>query len=130
MRRHPILGYRRMHSGVDFRARYGTPIVAVTDGRVSSAGRTGGCGTAVRLSHAGGLSTRYCHMSRIAVSGGPSVRRGPVIGYVGPTRISTGAHLPHVMSRGGRAINPRWVSFFTPAHTSARELTDIRARPC
>lgn len=128
MRRHPILGYRRMHSGVDFRARYGTPIVAVTDGRVSSAGRTGGCGNAVRLSHAGGLSTRYCHMSRIAVSGGQNVRRGQVIGYVGSTGLSTGAHLHYEMYRGGRAIDPRGVSFVTRAQLEGRELMEFRAR--
>ncbi|OGS52084.1 MAG: hypothetical protein A3J40_03760 [Erythrobacter sp. RIFCSPHIGHO2_12_FULL_63_10] len=128
MRRHPILGYRRMHSGIDFRARYGTPIVAVTDGRVTSAGRTGGCGNAVRLSHAGGLSTRYCHMSRIAVNGGQNVRRGQVIGYVGSTGLSTGAHLHYEMYRGGRAIDPRGVSFVTRAQLEGRELMEFRAR--
>ena len=128
MRRHPILGYRRMHSGVDFRARYGTPIVAVTDGRVTSAGRTGGCGNAVRISHAGGLSTRYCHMSRTAVNGGQNVRRGQVIGYVGSTGLSTGAHLHYEMYRGGRAIDPRGVSFVTRAQLEGRELMEFRAR--
>lgn len=127
MRRHPILGYRRMHSGMDFRARHGTPIVAVTDGRVSSAGRAGGCGNAVKLAHGGNLSTRYCHMSRIAVSAGQSVRRGQVIGYVGSTGLSTGAHLHYEMYRGGKAINPRTVSFVTRAQLEGRELMEFRA---
>jgi murein DD-endopeptidase MepM/ murein hydrolase activator NlpD len=126
LRRHPILGYKRMHSGMDFKARYGTPIVAVSDGRVSSAGRAGGCGIAVRLEHGGGLSTRYCHMSRMAVSRGQQVRRGQVIGYVGSTGLSTGAHLHYEMYRGGRAINPSSVAFVTRAELSGTELIDFR----
>jgi murein DD-endopeptidase MepM/ murein hydrolase activator NlpD len=127
MRRHPILGYRRMHSGVDFRARHGTPIVAVTDGRVTGAGRMGGCGNAVRLRHGGNLDTRYCHMSRIAVQNGQSVRRGQVIGYVGSTGLSTGPHLHYEMYRGGRAIDPAGVSFVTRAQLSGAELRQFRA---
>jgi murein DD-endopeptidase MepM/ murein hydrolase activator NlpD len=126
MRRHPILGYRRMHAGIDFKARYGTPIVAVTDGRVSAAGRSGGCGIAVRLEHGGGLSTRYCHMSQMAVRPGQQVRRGQVIGYVGSTGLSTGAHLHYEMYRGGRAINPASVAFVSRALLSGTELIDFR----
>ena len=127
MRRHPILGYRRMHAGLDFKASSGTPIVAVTDGRVSAAGRMGGCGNAVRLEHAGGLSTRYCHMSRIAVGGGQSVRRGQVIGYVGSTGLSTGPHLHYEMYRGGRSVNPASVQFVTRAQLSGEDLRAFRA---
>jgi murein DD-endopeptidase MepM/ murein hydrolase activator NlpD len=126
MRRHPILGYRRMHAGIDFKARYGTPIVAVSDGRVSSAGRSGGCGIAVRLEHGGGLSTRYCHMSAMAVRPGQSVRRGQVIGYVGSTGLSTGAHLHYEMYRGGQVINPGSVQFVSRALLSGTELIDFR----
>jgi murein DD-endopeptidase MepM/ murein hydrolase activator NlpD len=126
MRRHPILGYVRMHEGVDFKARYGTPIVAVSDGRVSAAGRAGGCGLAVRLEHGSGLSTRYCHMSRMAVAPGMAVRRGQVIGYVGSTGLSTGPHLHYEMYRGGRVINPLSVSFVTRAELSGTELIDFR----
>ncbi len=127
MRRHPILGYRRMHSGVDFRAGHGTPIVAVTDGQVQAAGRMGGCGNAVRLSHGGGLATRYCHMSRMAVRAGQSVRRGQVIGYVGSTGLSTGAHLHYEMYRNGRAVDPASVQFVTRAQLSGEELRRFRA---
>lgn len=126
MRRHPILGYRRMHSGIDFSARHGTPIHAVTDARVSSAGRMGGCGNAVRLDHGNGLQTRYCHMSRIAVRGGQSVKRGQVIGYVGSTGLSTGAHLHYEMYRSGRAVDPRSVKFVTRAQLSGAELDEFR----
>ncbi|MDP4605430.1 MAG: M23 family metallopeptidase, partial [Erythrobacter sp.] len=126
MRRHPILGYRRMHAGMDFKASYGTAIVAVSDGRVSAAGRAGGCGIAVRLEHGGGLSTRYCHMSRMAVNVGQQVRRGQVIGYVGSTGLSTGPHLHYEMYRGGRVINPASVQFVTRAELSGTELIDFR----
>jgi len=126
MRRHPILGYRRMHAGLDFRARSGTPIVAVTDGRVVSAGRAGGCGNAVKLSHGNGLQTRYCHMSRMAVRGGQSVKRGQVIGYVGSTGLSTGPHLHYEMYRGGRSINPASVSYVTRSELTGTELLDFR----
>ena len=128
MRRHPILGYFRMHSGMDFKASHGTPIVAVSDARVSSAGRAGGCGIAVRLEHGGGLSTRYCHMSRMAVAPGMTVRRGQVIGYVGSTGLSTGAHLHYEMYRGGRPINPASVQFVNRALLSGTELIDFRRR--
>lgn len=126
MRRHPILGYTRMHAGMDFKARYGTAIVAVSDGRVSAAGRAGGCGVAVRLEHGGGLSTRYCHMSRMAVGAGQAVRRGQVIGYVGSSGLSTGPHLHYEMYRGGRAINPASVAFVTRAELNGTELIDFR----
>jgi murein DD-endopeptidase MepM/ murein hydrolase activator NlpD len=126
MRRHPILGYTRMHAGIDFKASYGTPIMAVSDGRVTSAGRSGGCGIQVRLEHGGALSTRYCHMSRMAVSPGMQVRRGQVIGYVGSTGLSTGPHLHYEMYRGGRVINPATVQFVNRALLSGTELIDFR----
>lgn len=127
VRRHPILGYRRMHSGIDFSARYGTAIVAVSDARVSGAGRMGGCGNAVRLDHGNGLQTRYCHMSRVAVNRGQQVRRGQVIGYVGSTGLSTGPHLHYEMYRGGGAVDPRGVRFVMRAQLEGRELMNFRA---
>jgi murein DD-endopeptidase MepM/ murein hydrolase activator NlpD len=126
MRRHPILGYVRRHAGMDFHASYGQPIVAVTDGYVASAGRAGGCGNAVKLQHAAGLATRYCHMSRMAVSAGQSVRRGQVIGYVGTTGLSTGPHLHYEMYRNGQAINPASVAFVTRALLSGESLARFR----
>ena len=126
-RRHPILGFVRMHAGLDFKAGYGTPIVAVTDGRVSGAGRMGGCGNAVRIDHGGALQTRYCHMSQIAARGGQFVRRGQVIGYVGSTGLSTGPHLHYEMYRAGRPVNPAQVTFVTRAQLAASELKRFRA---
>ena len=128
MRRHPILGYRRMHAGQDYRARRGTPIVAVSDGRVVSAGRAGGCGIAVKILHSGGLETRSCHMSRKAVNRGESVRRGQVIGYVGSTGLSTGPHLHFEMYRGGKSINPASVKYVTQTKLSADELAQYKAQ--
>lgn len=128
MRRHPILGYRRMHAGLDFRARSGTPIYAATDGRVDFAGRHGGHGNYVRLRHAGNLGTGYAHMSRIAVSAGQNVRRGQVIGYVGSTGLSTGPHLHYEMYRGNQTVDPASVRFVTRAELSGRELADFRAQ--
>ncbi|GGE03732.1 hypothetical protein GCM10011515_24210 [Tsuneonella deserti] len=126
MRRHPILGYLRRHAGMDFHAAYGQPIVAVTDGYVTSAGRAGGCGNAVKLNHAGGIATRYCHMSRMAVSAGQNVRRGQVIGYVGSTGLSTGPHLHYEMYRNGQAINPASVAFVTRALLAGENLARFR----
>ena len=127
-RRHPILGYRRMHAGLDFKAGHGTPIYAVSDGTVQYAGRHGGHGNYVKLSHGGGLATGYAHMSRIAVSSGSRVRRGQVIGYVGSTGLSTGPHLHYEMYRNGKTVNPSSVKFVTRAQLSGRELANFRAR--
>jgi len=126
MRRHPILGYRRMHSGLDFRARRGTPIHAVTDGRVEMAGRNGGYGNYVRLRHQGDFGTGYAHMSRIAVRAGQTVKRGQIIGYVGSTGLSTGPHLHYETYRGSRKVDPSGVRFVTRAQLSGRDLTDFR----
>ena len=128
MRRHPILGYRRMHSGMDFRARQGTPIYAATDGRVEFAGRNGGYGNYVRLRHAGSLGTGYAHMSRIAVNRGQQVKRGQVIGYVGSTGLSTGPHLHYEMYRGSQKVDPASVEFVTRAQLEGRELEEFRAQ--
>ena len=127
MRMHPILGYRRMHSGIDYGAPTGTPIYAVTDGTVISAGRAGGCGITVKLDH-GSMQTRYCHMSRMAVSSGQSVRRGQIIGYVGSTGRSTGPHLHYEIYKGGRTVNPNSVSHISRSELSGSELADFRMR--
>lgn len=128
MRRHPILGYKRMHRGMDFRATHGTPIYAVTDGVVQFAGRSGGYGNFVKLGHNAGLATGYAHMSRIAVRSGQSVRRGQVIGYVGSTGLSTGPHLHYEMYRNGVPVNPASVRFVTRAQLSGSQLAAFRAQ--
>lgn len=128
MRRHPILRYRRMHSGLDFRAGYGTPIKATADGVVSYAGRKGGFGNFVKVTHGSGLASGYAHMSRIAVRSGTRVSRGQVIGYVGSTGLSTGPHLHYELYRNNRAIDPASVRFTTRAQLSGGELAQFRAR--
>ena len=130
LRRHPILGYTRMHAGIDFAAGYGSPIYATSDALVSFAGWRGGHGNFVRLDAGGGLGTGYGHMSRIAVSPGMRVRRGQVIGYVGSTGLSTGAHLHYEMYRNGVPVNPGSVRFVTTtaAALSGNELAAFKAR--
>ena len=127
-RRHPILGYTRMHAGIDFAARYGSPIYAVTDGVVTYAGRHGGHGNYVRIQHGGGLATGYAHMSRIAADRGQRVRRGQVIGYVGSTGLSTGPHLHYELYRNGATVNPLSVKFTTTSQLAGRELAAFRAK--
>lgn len=128
MRRHPILGYVRMHAGLDFGARYGSPIYAVADGTVTYAGRHGGHGKYVRIQHSGGLGTGYAHMSRIAVSSGTHVRAGQVIGYVGSTGLSTGPHLHLEAYRNGHTINPAGLSIMSRPQIAGEEREAFKAR--
>ena len=128
MRFHPILGYSRLHAGVDYAASTGTPIYAVSEGRVSFAGRSGGHGNFVKLVHSGGIGTGYAHMSRIAVRSGDRVKRGQVIGYVGSTGLSTGPHLHYEVYRGGRTVNPSSVKFAMTPQLSGGELRAFRAK--
>jgi len=128
LRRHPILGYARMHAGVDFGAAWGTPIFAVSDGLVAYAGRHGGHGNYVKVDHGGGLATGYAHMSRIAVPPGSRVRTGQVIGYVGSTGLSTGPHLHYEVYRNGRTVNPMGVRFVLHAALDKQELGAFRKR--
>lgn len=128
---HPILGYSRMHAGVDFGAPWGSPIVASAAGVVSYAGYHGGHGNYVRLEHGGGLGTGYGHMSRIAVSPGERVSAGEVIGYVGSTGLSTGPHLHYEMYRDGRTVNPLGQTFAAVTVTrqvDSGQLSAFRAR--
>ena len=129
MRRHPILGYARMHSGIDFAASWGSPIYAVSDGLVAYAGWHGGHGNYVRLDHGGSIATGYGHMSRIAVANGLAVRRGQIIGYVGSTGLSTGAHLHYEVYRGGQPVNPIAVSMVQQqAAVDSKQIAAFKAR--
>jgi len=126
---HPILGYARMHAGVDFGAAWGSPIIAAAPGMVSFAGYHGGHGNYVRLEHGGGLGTGYGHMSRIAVAPGERVRAGEVIGYVGSTGLSTGPHLHYEMYQNGRTINPLSGGFAQVTRTlDTKDMSAFRAR--
>jgi len=124
---HPILGYTRMHKGVDFHAAYGTAILAASDGRVERAGWAGGYGRQVMIKHASGFETSYSHMSRLTVRPGQFVRQGQVIGAVGTTGLSTGPHLHYELHRNGIAINPAAIRYTSQAKLSGQELASFRA---
>ena len=128
MRYHPILHYARMHKGMDFGARWGSPIVASADGVVARAGWAGGYGQQVRINHGSGIATSYSHMSRMVVSPGSAVRQGQVIGYVGTTGLSTGAHLHYETYRNGVAVNPLSVRFTSAAAVDPAEAQRFKAR--
>lgn len=106
MRRHPLLGAMRNHSGVDLAAPQGTPVYAPAAGIVGAAQWQGGYGLLVALEHAGGMETRYGHLFQITVVPGQSVAAGEVIGYVGSTGLSTGPHLHYEVRIHGAVINP------------------------
>ncbi|MGI9413458.1 MAG: M23 family metallopeptidase [Hyphomicrobiales bacterium] len=108
MRRHPILGYTKMHSGIDFAAPYGTPIKAAGDGVIKKIGRVGAYGKYIRIRHANGYETAYAHMSRFSkgLVAGSRVRQNQVIGYVGSTGRSTGAHLHYEVLVKGKQVDP------------------------
>ena len=107
-RRHPTLGYRKNHKGVDFGARTGTPIMAAGDGVVLRANRYGSFGNYLRVRHANGYETAYAHLDGFAknVRKGARVRQGDIVAYVGSTGRSTGPHLHYEVHREGRALNP------------------------
>ncbi|MBB3764702.1 M23 family metallopeptidase [Sphingomicrobium lutaoense] len=128
MRRHPILRYMRMHGGLDFGARKGTPVVAAADGQVALAGWNGGHGRRVKIAHEGGVVTSYSHLSGIAVPAGSRVRRGEVIGYVGSSGLSTGPHLHYEISVGGRRVDPRSVNMVRRAPLSGPALEALKKR--
>lgn len=129
MRKHPILGFSRMHQGVDFAAPTGTPVYAAADGTVSFAGTRGAYGRLVELSHAGGVRTRYAHMHRIAsaMRSGARVRQGQVIGSVGSTGLSTGPHLHFELIRNGQHMDPSTIRTLGAVRLAGRELVRFRA---
>ncbi|MEX0954389.1 MAG: M23 family metallopeptidase [Rhizobiaceae bacterium] len=108
MRRHPILRYSRMHTGVDWSAPRGTPIIAAGNGVVEEAGWSGGYGRQTVIRHSNGYKTSYSHQSGIAkgVVEGAQVRQGQVIGYVGATGLATGAHLHYELLVNGAKVDP------------------------
>ena len=108
VRKHPILGYSKMHRGVDFAAKRGTPIMAAGDGRISFAGRNGSFGRFIEIKHLNNFKTRYAHMYKFAkgIKKGRVVKQGDVIGYVGNSGRSTGPHLHYEVKHKNRTINP------------------------
>lgn len=107
-RRHPILGYTRMHKGLDFAAPRGTPIMAAGDGVVERADWFGAYGRYIRIRHNGTYKTAYAHLNAFArgIRAGARVRQGQVIGYIGTTGRSTGPHLHYEVLMEGKQVNP------------------------
>jgi murein DD-endopeptidase MepM/ murein hydrolase activator NlpD len=107
-RNHPILGYTKVHTGVDWGSSSGTPIFAAGNGVIEKADWEGGYGKYIRIRHANGYETAYGHMSAFArgMEQGKKVRQGQVIGYVGSTGLSTGAHLHYEILINGRFVDP------------------------
>ncbi len=107
MRKHPVLGYTRMHNGIDMACATGTPIYAARAGVVTAASyQAGGAGNYVSINHLDGFSSIYMHMTNYVVSVGQNVAQGQLIGYVGSTGISTGPHLHFGISYAGTYVNP------------------------
>ena len=107
MRLHPVLGYYRMHNGIDMACSQGTPIYATRAGKVTrTAYQAGGAGNYVSINHLDGFSSIYMHMTHYVVSAGQTVSQGQLIGYVGSTGISPGPHLHFGISYAGTYVNP------------------------
>jgi len=129
-RRHPILGYRKMHTGVDFAAPRGTPILAAGSGKVERANRYGGYGNYIRIRHTDGYKTAYAHLSKFArgVKSGAYVKQDQVIGYVGTTGRSTGPHLHYEVHHHGKKINPRRLSQLSGKPLAKAQRPAFKAR--
>ncbi len=130
MRRHPILGYSKMHKGIDFAAPTGTPVLAAGDGVIDTIGLNGSYGNYVRLRHSTEYSTAYAHLSRFAKGLKPRqrIRQGDVIGYVGTTGRSTGPHLHYEILTRGRQVNPAGVKFRSGRSLAGKELVKFKDR--
>lgn len=128
LREHPILGYSAMHTGVDFGAPTGTPILAAGTGKVTMAGYNGGYGIFVKLEHTKDIGTGYGHMSRLGpgIKPGVVVRQGQVIGFVGSTGMSTGPHLHYEFYRGGHPVNPLAQKFAMQAALGGKDLARFK----
>ncbi len=127
MRRHPLLGYNKLHTGIDFGAPRGTPIKAAGEGVVQHAGWRGAYGRTVIIKHDGKYSTLYAHMSKTAnLKPGQKVRQGQVIGYVGSTGRSTGPHLHYEVRKNDKPINPKRVQLATATRLTGDELANFK----
>jgi len=128
-RRHPVLGYNKMHRGVDFAAPSGTPVYAGGNGTITSIGRKGGYGRYIRIRHNGQYSTAYGHLRRYArgMKRGKRVRQGTIIGYVGSSGRSTGPHLHYEVLLGGRQVNPLRLRLPAGRRLKGQELASFRA---
>ncbi len=129
-RRHPILGYRKMHSGVDFAAPTGTPVLAAGSGTVERANRYGGYGNYLLIRHSDGYKTAYAHLKGFArgIKKGAHVKQDQVVAYVGSTGRSTGPHLHYEVHHHGKKINPRRLSQLSGKPLKKSEIPAFKAR--
>lgn len=123
-RKHPVLGYTKMHKGVDFAAVKGTPIKAAGDGRIVKIGSWGSYGNYIQVRHNNKFSTAYAHMCRFAkgLKVGSTVRQGQVIGYVGRTGRATGCHLHYELLENGRQVNPKHIKSLPAGKLNKKDL--------
>ncbi|MCB1378250.1 MAG: M23 family metallopeptidase [Alphaproteobacteria bacterium] len=128
MRRHPLLGYSKMHTGVDFGVPHGTPIRAAGSGTVELAGRHGAYGITVQLRHNNKYETLYAHMSKLAagIRRGSKVNQGQIIGYVGSTGRSTGPHLHYEVRVNDRPVNPTRIQAAGGKQLAGKDLKKFR----
>ena len=127
MRKHPLLKRRRMHTGTDWAAPRGTPILAAGNGVVEKVGRKGGYGNYVRIRHANGYKSAYAHMARFApgMRPGVKVRQGQVIGFVGSTGLSSGPHLHFEVLVNSRHVNPMKIHVPRGRNLRGKELAEF-----
>jgi murein DD-endopeptidase MepM/ murein hydrolase activator NlpD len=128
MRKHPLLGIVRMHTGVDWAAPVGTPILAAGDGIIEMVGGKGGYGNYVRIRHPNGYSTAYGHMARYAdgVAPGVAVKQGQIIGYVGNSGLSTGPHCHFEVMVNNDFVNPMTIAVPRGLQLQGRELAEFQ----
>jgi murein DD-endopeptidase MepM/ murein hydrolase activator NlpD len=128
MRKHPILGYSKLHSGTDFAARTGTPIYASGDGKIVFKGRKGGYGNYIKIQHNDTYASAYAHMNGFArgMANGKRVKQGDIIGYVGTTGRSTGPHLHYEVHKNGRQVNPLGEKFKAGKELKGTELANFQ----
>ena len=128
-RRHPVLGYTKMHRGVDFAAPRGTPVFAAGDGIVEKAGWNGSYGRYIRIRHTGTYKTAYAHLSGInkKVKTGKRVSQGKIIGYVGSSGRSTGAHLHYEVLLNNQQINPMRVKLPSGKNIPKKDLNRYKS---
>ena len=129
MRKHPILGYDKMHKGVDFAAPTGTPIFAAGNGVVEFAGKNGGYGNYIRIRHDSTYKTAYAHLNgfKKGVYGGVRVKQGDVIGFVGSTGRSTGPHLHYEIIVNGKQVNPATLKLPSGRKLNNKQLEDFKS---
>ena len=128
MRHHPILGYERLHKGLDFAAPRGTPVLAASNGVIDKRQRNAGYGRYVRIDHGAGHATAYAHLNAYAdgLNVGDPVRQGDVIGYVGSTGLATGPHLHYEVLHDTTPVDPATVALPPQRVLSGNDVADFR----